>query len=187
MIFDLNEFMEFMDPKGALRKKMEKRNAKQKANCAATKSSGKGKGKATSDNRPEWNATPRQFHKNGRDAMITSNTIEEEIEQLRNKLLAASYSSHGADFGALFDRLDKGKGKDYEMSIEELTIVIRKILPKVTDRHLEVLMKIHISHSIKRAAFFCESGEGRGFVQSKTPFGIRLSTRGYGFGPEMVP
>ena len=57
----------------------------------------------------------------------------------------------------------------------------------VVEGNPNILMKIHISHSIKRAAFFCESGQGRGVVQSKTPFGIRLSTRGYGFGPEMVP
>ena len=64
------------------------------------------------------------------------------MELLRNKLLAASYSTHGANLGALFDRMDKGRGKEYEMSVDELGIIIRKILPKITDHHLEYLMKI---------------------------------------------
>ena len=136
---EIGEFVHFMDPQGTMKKKMEKQRAKLKAKQG--RSTEKNNEKLFAD-RPEWNASPRQHNKSSRNVIITEGTVEDEIEQLRNKLLAASYSYHGADIGALFDRLEKGKGENYEMSVEELAAVIRKVLPKLTDRHLEVLMKL---------------------------------------------
>ena len=64
----------------------------------------------------------------------------ESIESLRRKLLAASYTAHGSDLGALFDRMDKDKSGAIEM--EELKSMVKKMLPHVSDDHIQEIFGI---------------------------------------------
>lgn len=46
---------------------------------------------------------------------VLSACSAKEIEQIRHKLLAASYTAHGADVGALYDRIDKDGGGSIDL------------------------------------------------------------------------
>lgn len=64
---------------------------------------------------------------------------EAEIDRLKSKLKAASYRDHGADLGALFDRIDKDH--DGHIDIRELTSAVIRLIPGINDRELKHLLR----------------------------------------------
>ena len=65
-----------------------------------------------------------------------------ELERLRRKMLAASYTQHGTDLHELFSRYDRNN--DGTLSPEELHSVVQRLLPGIVSdvqlRHLIALM-----------------------------------------------
>ena len=63
-----------------------------------------------------------------------------QIEQIKHKLLAASYTIYGTDVRALFDRMDvDGSG---QVDKKELTAAVRRLLPDISKAQINSLMKL---------------------------------------------
>lgn len=64
----------------------------------------------------------------------------EEVEKLKQKFRAASYTTtHGYDYGALFDRIDKDGGGS--LDVDEFLAFVKKMCPDMTDRQLKNMLK----------------------------------------------
>ena len=63
-----------------------------------------------------------------------------QLEQIKHKLLAASYTIYGTDVRALFDRIDvDGSGK---VDKSELASAVRRLLPDISKAQINSLMKL---------------------------------------------
>jgi hypothetical protein len=62
---------------------------------------------------------------------------EEEVEQLKHKLLAASYTTYGSDLKKLFAQIDK----DHQGTIDlhELGYAVKRLLPDLSDNQVRGL------------------------------------------------
>ena len=64
----------------------------------------------------------------------------EEIEKIKNKFRAASYTTtHGCDYGALFDKIDTDKSGS--LDVAEFGAVIKKFCPDIHDVQIKQLLK----------------------------------------------
>ena len=64
---------------------------------------------------------------------------DEQIEVIKHKLLAASYTTFGPDINSLFQRIDQdGSG---QIDKKELAAVVKKLLPDVSSNQITHLMK----------------------------------------------
>ena len=64
-----------------------------------------------------------------------AHTGSEELEQLKRKLIAAAYTSHGVDLGALFESYDLDH--DGALQLAELGPHLQKMLPGVLSKQQE--------------------------------------------------
>ena len=65
---------------------------------------------------------------------------EDELERVRHKLLAASYTEHGANIERLFKQIDHDHNGHIDM--QELSGEIRRLVPSITKAKLDALMAI---------------------------------------------
>ena len=73
-------------------------------------------------------------------SFCSTDASPEEIEKLKNKFRAASYTTtHGYDYGALFDKIDADGGGS--LDVEEFGSIVKKFCPDINDRQIKHLLR----------------------------------------------
>ena len=94
--------------------------------------------------------------------------LSDDVNAIKRKLLAASYTSHGADIRALFRKMDKDNSRSIDT--EELGLIVKKILPNVKDEAINSLMAavdLDGSGTIEEEEFIEFIGDGKTGISDK--------------------
>ena len=62
-----------------------------------------------------------------------------DVEAVKRKLMAKSYSAHGPDIGKLFDSIDIDRSGQIE--IGELSIEVKKLVPDISRKELKYFLR----------------------------------------------